>query len=615
LACSSAPRLRQANRAKSLWVKRSEYPLIAPRPWLRVDFPQNLPHINPRKPGSKVSPCIAEMSLDELLHSNGFNGVLTAMGQWLDKAAANELHCPVQGWETVRRTDSQGEVMADTHAIRDELSKNNRTVRYYGAKYIIHKNFDGPILGAIETPSLGSDNKSYQSKDSYVYDPRGLRILHAPCVMFQTKPKASFDDYRPETVFDFGSLREFANYLGLKEAFEKRIQYLISIVSPDVKRKKNREPIEDFLVIFAVKRPFNLIGLDSNWELLSYWVRFSLIPGKEPLPENALVRPVQLVERSCTHLLQSVSGRSEDKPYRVAALGCGSLGSKIVLHLGKSGRYQFDLVDKAGFKSHNNARHGLVVQDFDLLSFSKAILLERELTRLNVRTKAIWKDICALNKENGFTLNKGVEYLIDSTASLKVRYFLSHKCSKLPGQLIHSVMFAKASMGVVAIEGKHRSVRVDDIMAILNSLCIHKNVYQLAMYGKDGPKLHHYGEGCSSVTTTMSDVEISLMSSAIASKIDTHISSSAQTESGVLHVGVLDKGTLNLTWEQHSLPPTLIILRDEQFPWEIRVLGTVSEQIKTLSLKDASVENGGVIAGQVCALSKTIYVNTLLDAP
>lgn len=45
------------------------------------------------------------------------------------------------------------------------------------------------------------------------------------------------------------------------------------------------------------------------------------------------------------------------------------------------------------------------------------------------------------------------------------------------------------------------------------------------------------------------------------------------------------------------------------------MLGTVAKRIEELSNEDPALENGGVIAGQVCHLSKTIYVNYLFDSP
>ena len=38
----------------------SDWPMSAPKPFLRADFPLNLPHINPHREGEPVSPCLFE---------------------------------------------------------------------------------------------------------------------------------------------------------------------------------------------------------------------------------------------------------------------------------------------------------------------------------------------------------------------------------------------------------------------------------------------------------------------------------------------------------------------------------------------------------------------------
>ena len=70
-----------------------------------------------------------------------------------------------------------------------------------------------------------------------------------------------------------------------------------------------------------------------------------------------------------------------------------------------------------------------------------------------------------------------------------------------------------------------------------------------------------------------------------------------------------------MAWTTYRFPPTLIIASNNDFGWSVRVLGSVAKNIEELSIDDPMLENGGVIAGQVCQLSKTIYVNYLLDAP
>ncbi|WP_022954809.1 ThiF family adenylyltransferase [Leucothrix mucor] len=594
------------------WKIPLDYPLRAPSPRLRADFPINLPHINPHTQGELVFPCVYEASLEDLLHSIGLTALLDATTQWLNNAAADELHCPVQGWEHMRRDDINGLIYTDTHSIRNELDNNPSSVKFYNYRYCRVNSSNDWLLGTLLNPSLGSLNSSIKKKHLGVLS--NTKIRNAPSVLFQTADESVFDEYHPETVHDFLSLRTFAKDIDLQLAFDARLKHILSLASPEAMGKQNKAAIEEFLVVFAIRRPFHLIGIESPWELLAYRVFFDQ-KNKGMISNNTVVRPAQLTDQCSPRLLQAVSGKKVEVPVRLALLGCGSLGSKIGLHLAKTGGYQFELVDNDYFSSHNNARHGLIVPNFSSLCTSKAELLSREMTNLNVFSKSIDEDIRAMNEKEGFSLNKKTEYTLDTTASLSVRYCLSHHCNTLPGRLIQSTLYGKSTVGIVAIEGENRSVRCDDIAAFTNTLCIDHPQIKQAMYGGNGPELNHFGEGCGSVTTIMNDTDISLMSAAAASRINTEIQQGKTRTDGALHVGVINPSSLEMNWMTYIFSPTLTIARTSRYEWDVRVIGTIVRRIEELSNRDPTIENGGVIGGQVCHLSKTIYVNYLLDAP
>lgn len=594
------------------WRFPLEYPQRAPSPRLRSDFPTNLPHLNPYTVGELVYPCISESSLEDLLHSMGLPALFDATYQWLNNAAANELHCPVQGWERVRRNNTKGLIYADTHAIRADLDTSTDVVKFYNYRYYRLGSSGDLLMGELITPSLGASNTALKKK--YLGIDTHTSIRNSPGVLFRTEVGKVFDEYRPETVHDFSSLRDFAKYLGLEHAFDARLKHILTISSPQSMQKQDKAAVEEFMVTFAVKRPFNLIGTESLWELLAYRVSYSK-EHEEIISGKSAVRPTQLIERSCPQLLQAVSGEKVEGPIKLGLLGCGSLGSKVALHLAKSGCYQFELVDNDYFSSHNNARHGLIVSDFSSLCFSKSQLLHRHLSSLNVESKPIDKDIRTMGDNGGFSLNKKTDYVLDTTASLSVRYYLSHHCTLLHGRLIQSTLYGKSAMAAVAIEGDSRSVRADDIAAFVNTLCIGNEQIKEAMYGGNGPRPNHFGEGCGSVTTTMNDIDISLMSAAVSSRVNAHIKHSSEATNGILHIGTIDHSSLDMGWAIYRFPPTLIIPRNNGYDWNVRVLGTVVQKIEELSNKDLTLETGGIIAGQICHLSKTIYVNYLIDLP
>ncbi len=597
---------------KVYWRIPLDYPESAPSLRLRSDFPTKLPHINPYTPGELVYPCISEYSLEDLLHSMGLLALFDATCQWLNNAAADELHCPVQGWEHMRRDDTKDQIHVDTHAIRNDLDTSSDVVRFYKYRYYRMGDSNDLAIGELITPSLGSSNNTLKKK--YVFVNLYTSIRNALGIIFRTKDGQVFDEYRPEAVHDLKSLRGFAKDLGLLHAFDARLKHIITVSSPQSMQKQDKAPVEEFMTAFAVKRPFDLIGTGSPWELLAYRVLFGQ-EDKDNIPDDAVVRPIQLIERCCPELLQGVSGEKVTKPIKLGLLGCGSLGSKVALHLAKTGCYQFELVDKNYFSSHNNARHGLIVADFSRLCFSKSQLLHKQLLDLNVESKPIDKDIQSMGDKDGVSLNKKTDYILDTTASLPVRYYLSHHCGPLTGKLIQSTLYGKSAMGVVAIEGDSRLVRIDDIAAFVNTLCIDNEQVKNAMYGEDGSRLNHFGEGCGSVTTIMNDMDISLMSAAVSLRINAHIQHGSTTTEGILHVGTIDQSSLEMAWMTYRFPPTLIIPKNNSYDWNVRVLGTVAIKIEELSNEDSTIENGGIIAGQVCHLSKTIYVNYLFDAP
>jgi hypothetical protein len=88
------PRPECARSRHAFWYSAVIGPCPRPRPFLRADFPLNLPHINPHREGELVSPCLFEGSLDELLHRFGLDAIVDQLIDWLHKAAAGHIAGP-----------------------------------------------------------------------------------------------------------------------------------------------------------------------------------------------------------------------------------------------------------------------------------------------------------------------------------------------------------------------------------------------------------------------------------------------------------------------------------------------------------------------------------------
>ena len=585
------------------WVFPWEYPLRAPKPTLRDDFPLTLPHINPLVEGESVSPCIAEVDLTDLMHSSGIEAVFGAMTHWLNNAASGELLCPVQGWEPVRRDNASGLISADTYAIREELN-NYAPVRYLRYRYVVFGDNHDLVLGHIETPSLGSSNSAFKTKDVGVLN--GIR--HGPAMLLQVN--GTVGEYWAESVNTLADLEELLKKLHLSNAFNARLKHVMTTSSPMACATKNKVAIEEFMVVIAVRRPFNVIGAGNPWELLPYRVCFA--DSSERLAGDVPVYAPVMIKSTCPAMLRSVSGVDQNtEVIPISFIGCGSLGSKMALHLAKSGRYEFSLIDDDIFSSHNNARYGAVVDGFDSIGGPKVNIVGRDIRALGVSVEPLKVDVLELGKRKPAIADKKFRYILDTSASLPVRYFLAHH-AKLSACLMHSILYGKATMGVLAIEGKERSVRVDDLMAYTNTLCVKDERVQKAMYSGAITR-ESFGDGCSSATTIMDDLGLSVLAAALAGKVNQYTGENTSLDEGRINIGYLDKD-YQLDWTSHVLPATHVIPRDTNLGWEIRVLGNIKDQIEHES-KGSSVEQGGVLAGMVCHLSKTIYVTLVVPAP
>jgi hypothetical protein len=331
--------------------------------------------------------------------------------------------------------------------------------------------------------------------------------------------------------------------------------------------------------------------------------------------DQTVVKPVMLIDNCSPNLLQAVSGETVNETRALTMLGCGSLGSKMTLHLAKSGCYSFDLVDKEYFSSHNNARHGLIVQSLDSLGTSKSQLLSDELERLGLISTWTKDDISMLSDKKQAAMGKRSDLVIDTTASLATSYFLAHQAQFSAAQVAQCTLYGASSMGVLAFEGVNRSVRVDDFASYLDTLCIEDKRIQQAMYGGVTPTVHQFGEGCSSLTTVMNDMDISLLTSSMSSILHKHISATSDAENGVIQVGLLDKESNNLSWRKYTLLPTKVIEADVSNEWDIRIIGNVVAKIKSKSMKNPAIETGGLLIGHFCRLSNTVYITDEIEPP
>jgi len=404
------------------------FPFKAPEIFLRDDFCRDFPHINPSV--REVKPCIYDGDINEFLQQpKWFDNILDQMAEGLEKAAEDNLIDYAQGWEPMRSDEFNGKVWYDRNMISN-----------------LEDEFPSLIAGCVDFPKYSLVYKGTFKKN--VVKRKEDRNKTKALIFRMPEGKIS-DRYIPNYINSFIALCGFAQQHYIEQFREK--------VNEETKGLKI------VIIILAIRRPANIIGSLSSLELLNFGLEIKRNKNKK-ITSSSTVYFLSHRDYCNPELLRRFSGIQYDyQQRRIVQLGCGSLGSKICLHLARNGNDRFFLIDKKYFSLHNNARHALVEYDFE----GKAKLLEKHLSKMGIIVVSQCSDAQNLNFQTDSD-----SLIIDSTASLSVRNFLSGRNILSP--IVHTALYDNAKFFILAAESPERNPRINDLIVSIFSECLKK---------------------------------------------------------------------------------------------------------------------------------------------
>ena len=547
------------------FVFAEQFPLVAPKIILRNDFPRGFPHINPSD--EEIIPCIYEGNLNELLQqSEWMNGILNQLIDWLEKAAANELLNYDQGWEPMRNDHTAGFMLYDINEVISHYRPDN--------EYITRKINYEERNGLIYTDILCLENK---------------KVAH---ILFYMSPTV-VNSYIPNVITQLSDLYQYADSIGITNL--KRIveeldnQYLLE---------------EDMLfVVLLVKRPIKLIGTNVDIEFLNFVIHKSKNRKKKKrvLPECKVDLLEHINDRSPS-LLKDISGTNtiitENKD--IVLLGCGSLGSKIGVHLARNGNGPFLCVDNDIFLPHNNARHALTFaptkNKADLLAFSIMAIN-------NGKTTAVQHSAINVDYRNS-------RLIIDTTASLAIRYYLMSKKNLAP--IVSGALYGNGQYGLLLFENNSKTVGLEDLWAYLYWRSLNNETIRNVLFTSQLEKIN-IGQSCSSQTLIVDDSRISIIAAAMSLKIQQ-----------ILEKGLSDKGEIlflkynddySLSSELITVIPNIALPSKSLNNFNISLTESALSQMRQSMQAKSPNETGGVLLGSVFLHSRTIIITDVILAP
>lgn len=552
-----------------------EYPFNAPKIILRDDFPRSFPHINPSL--EKVIPCIYEGNLSELMQQSGLGRIVDQLNSWLRKAAADELMDLDQGWEWMRNDDCSGVLKGNFDDLRTAISTVSCDYKGCFAAKKIQSCFKD-YFTAVLLPEK--------------FDAEKLKENVFPCFIYAARPEKIISVYYPNRITDLDGLKKFfathVSETGLEDFLQQMAQ---------------AKAIKQFIVIAVIRRPVSLIKLHSNLEILPFRVTVKRTK-KGKIASRSPVTLLGTADLCSPSLMRQVSGH-ESSTFRgqYVQLGCGSLGSKISLHLLRNGLKRTCFIDHDMLLSHNMARHALVWGEMDTYKHLMMAITANCFNSQSQYSHDYIKTVTTLSPS---------DLIVDSTASLAVRNRLV--LDDVKGRIVHTALYGKSDSqcGICFIEGSERNPRVDDICFRFMRANVLENCGAVD-YTRSYLEYATFGQGCSSLTMKVDDSTISLLASGMARRIQRYMDLQFP-EMGDCRFGKTEDGE-TVHWRGIDMGKTIVMSGIRQDAYRVRVLSVAKDDMDKLARSAHPNEIGGYLIGAITANTKTITVVACLPPP
>lgn len=599
------------------------YPKQSPRFYLRDDFPRSFPHLFPST--STPQPCLVDGDQDEYflqfgLVEYGIFHLIEQLAIWLRKAAIGDLISPEQGWEPMLRRDLRNVVQIDADAVRKTVNKSGGWKAWHGRFFRggdSEANLNDTAWAFItstgeQTPLIQkSDNKTFSSFFQASNASSGNTVVGL--VWPDKKPDGTpyiSATYFPESVTTLHDLKVRAAELGCGRG----LKTFFTNVERSLKDELLSAPIP-IVVILCARRPIQLIGCTSNIELLPYVVEITARKNRTSLFEQAddePVAPAMHYQSLSATLLQTLSGAP--KRVGVAILGCGSVGSKLTMHVVRGGQDIVSVSDDAFLRPHNLARHALGAND---VFSDKADALAKEIAGFG-KVPAVHKGNLSRDLHDPELVKqiipKSAGAVINSTAALSVREAVVSAASpRIHARLFEAALFGRGRGAFMFADGEGHNPNHCDLTAELYAILDDDRAAELLFDPAGGLAEVQIGQGCGSLTMVVDDARLSAMTASLSQEISRVLDT--RIEDGIIVIGTADEDSPATSWSRYVVPAFETVTIEGSDGWQLRLSQRVAERMRSEARAHPSVETGGVMIGLTSSRLKTVTVVDLLEAP
>jgi hypothetical protein len=593
------------------------YPVAAPTVRLRVDFDRSHPHLQPNDPGDLPEPCLIAGSPRELLRTRGILGLVEQLAEWLERAAFVQLIDPTQGWEPTRRDHIVDVIVADGAWVTGLPTRSGGChalpMRYFAGLADNGRATYWATLKRCEpvpiAPDL-TDSFRFQQGD-------GFRSGDGFALVAWSGKKPDGDPfvagmYRPETVSTLDELLARSGELGMREHLEPKL----TLFQTRFTSTRMKVPVP-LAVLLLARRPYPVIGTQSEIEICPYMIELS---GGDALSAGSgkIVRPAAHREDIAVPLLRRASDDTDTRLVKWTLIGCGSVGSKIGLHLARAGRAPAVVVDSSNIQPHNYARHALYPKESGsdyAIAVPKAMLLNEALAGLKQAATVHCGDVVGhmmRTKSLAPLAERDMFAVVNTTGSATVREALSSPA--LTGErprVIESCLLGLGRVALMTVEGPAANPSTVDLIAEAYSAIHARKELRGAVFGRVATEIA-IGQGCSAATLPLADARVSMFAAAVADRLVKLQRDGLPADGGRLLLGALKHDGISTDWIERPVLPRILVGGGHA---QVRISPTVDAEINAEIARRPGSETGGIIFGRYCDVTDTFHVVGTLPAP
>lgn len=577
----------------------------------RFSFPKNnLAHLYIAKNGKPPAFCLVRGNSEDWYAKKRPIDLIKRISNWFQDAATGNLSLNGEQFDPLRIESYIGILVYDYNTLAEIVNKKEGFSRDGNFAIILFKRTANNTYKFVKF--MTAENYTETIKEiAEAKDKKSKDIItdhyHIGYLIWSTEDN-SYCQYIVDAPTNWNDLKIYADCYGIDLSLVE--EYL---------SESDKNYFKGVPIILAIQRPLNVIGYEGNIEFSNHVIILDTEDKKEgEIINNIGVRSFSHNQSLNQNKAKIISGNSDNQIDNSLIIGCGALGSKIIMHLARGGQENLFLVDGDKISPHNLVRHALLGEH---LGMNKA-------TALVSAIKGIFPDqeINIFPFANEFNPSLDYDYydkfnlIFDFTASENVFNLLVTSINNKHTRICRAFISDGGNLGLMFIEGENRNPRIDDLQAYLYSISKNRDWVSEWLNREHNSAEQNLssisvGVGCNSETTILADDIISAHASYF-SRIAKQKNINEQTDGAIYVYKIIDdEDGCNVKTETIFVPSFIVIPAKNDPSWSIRLAEGITDRMLEATSQAGNDETGGVFIGFVNYKSKVIHVIDLIDAP